>query len=107
MTASRSSAGAFELVADNSQMVEEVVVDAEVERPGSWRERAHDRALTALLGVKCFIWLGGAPAAATGHWSGRVALQLAVLGLAVVVFVISHGLVPTIVAVFTIACGLA
>jgi hypothetical protein len=57
--------------------------------------------------MQCFILLVAAPAAASGHWSGRIAVELAVLGLAVVVFVISHGLVPTIVAVFAIACGVA
>src|SRR5262249_44228522 len=85
----------------------EGAVDTEVERRGSWRERARDPALTILLAVQCFILLVAAPAAATGHWSGRIALRLSKLGLAVVVFVISHGLVPTIVAVFAISCGLA
>src|SRR5215475_3336930 len=68
----------------------EVAVDTEIERLGSWRERAHDPALTTLLAVQCFVLLIAAPAAATGHLSGRIALQLAVLALAVVVFVISH-----------------
>jgi hypothetical protein len=57
--------------------------------------------------VQCFILLVAAPAASTGHWSGRIAIELAALGLAIVVFVISHGLVPTIIAVFAIGCGVA
>jgi hypothetical protein len=65
-----------------------------------------DPALTVLLVVQGFILLVGAPAAATGHWSGRVVIQLAALALAVVVFVISHGRVPTVIAVLAIACGL-
>jgi hypothetical protein len=78
-----------------------------VDRRGSWRERASDPALTALLALQCFILLVAAPAAATGHWGGRIAIELSVLGLAVIVFVISHGLVPTTIAVLAIACGVA
>jgi hypothetical protein len=70
-----------------------------------WRERARDLALTALLAVQCFILLVAAPAAATGNWGGRVAIELSVLGLAVIAFVISHGLIPTTIAVLAIACG--
>jgi hypothetical protein len=79
----------------------------EVERRGAWRERARDPALTALLAMQCFILLIAAPAAATGHWSGRLTIELSVLGLAVIVFVISNGLVPTTIAVLAIACGVA
>jgi hypothetical protein len=85
----------------------EVVVDIEMEHRTAWRERARDPALTTLLAVQCFILLVAAPAAATGAWSGRIAIELAVLGLAAVVFVISHGLVPTAIAVLAIACGVA
>jgi Ion channel len=70
-----------------------------------WREHARDPALTALLVVQGFILLVAAPAAAMGNWSGRIVIELAVLALAVVVFVISHGRVPTAIAVFAIACG--
>src|SRR5262249_49918241 len=62
-------------------------------------------ALTALLAVEAFILLVASPVAATGHWSGRIALELAVLALAVLAFVISHGLVPTAIAVLAIAFG--
>jgi hypothetical protein len=82
-------------------------VEVEVERRVSWRERARDPALTALLAVQCFILLVAAPAAATGHWGGSTAVELAVLGVAVAVFVISYGVVPTTIAVFAIACGAA
>jgi hypothetical protein len=75
----------------------------DTERRGSWRERARDPALTALLIVQIFILLIAAPTAATGHWSGRILLELAVLVFATVVFVISHGRVPTAIA----ACGIA
>ena len=78
-----------------------------MERRGSWRERARDPALTALLAVQCFILLIAAPAAATGHWSGSIVLEISVLGLAVAVFVISHGVVPTTIAVLAIASGVA
>jgi hypothetical protein len=77
------------------------------ERRDTWRERARDPALTALLVVQGFILLVAAPAAATGHWSGTIAIQFAVLALAIVVFVISHGLVPTGIAVLAITCGIA
>jgi hypothetical protein len=63
-------------------------VAAEVERRGSWRESARDPALTALLAVQCFILLVAGPTAATGHWAGTIALQLAVFGVAILVFVI-------------------
>jgi hypothetical protein len=82
-------------------------LDIEVEHRGSWRERATDPALTALLAVQCFILLIASPAAAMGHWSGRFALQFSVLALAALVFVISHGRVPTAIAVLAIASGLA
>jgi len=77
----------------------------DVGRLDSWRERTRDPALTALLVVQGFILLVAAPAAATGHWSGRILIELAVLALAAVVFVISHGRVPTAIAVLAIACG--
>jgi Ion channel len=76
-------------------------------RRDSWRERSRDPALTALLIVQGFILLIAAPTAATGHWSGTITIELAVLALAIVVFVISHGLVPTGIAVLAIACGVA
>jgi hypothetical protein len=82
-------------------------VDTKVERHASWRERARDPALTALLAVQCFVLLVAAPAAATGHWSGHLAIEISVLALAFIVFVISHGLVPTTIAVLAIACGVA
>jgi hypothetical protein len=78
-----------------------------MERRGSWRERARDPALTALLVVQCFILLIAAPAAATNHWSGSIVLEISVLALAVAVFVISHGVVPTTIAVLAIASGVA
>ena len=68
-------------------------MDVIAERVGSWRERARDPALTALLAVQGFILLVAAPTAAMGHWAGSITLQLAVFGLAINVFVISHGLV--------------
>lgn len=79
----------------------------EAERHGVWRERARDPALTALLAVQCFILLVAAPSAATGHWSGPLTIELSALGLAVIVFVISHGLVPTTIVLIAIACGVA
>jgi hypothetical protein len=79
----------------------------DTERRAPWRERAHDPALTALLIVQSFILLVAAPFAATGHWGGRVVIELAVFALAAVVFVISHGRVPTAIAVLAIACGVA
>ena len=82
-------------------------MDIKVERRSAWRERVRDPALTALLAVQCFILLVAAPAAATGGWGGRITLQAAVLGLAAAVFVISHGLIPTAMAVLAIACGVA
>jgi hypothetical protein len=60
-----------------------------------------------LLAVQCFILFLAAPVAATGNRGGGIAMELAVLGLATAVFVISHGLVSTAIAVFGIACGLA
>jgi hypothetical protein len=77
------------------------------ERLNSWRHRARDPALTALLVVQIFILLVAAPAAATGPWSGRIIIEFAVLAVAAVVFVISHGRVPTAIAVLAIACGVA
>ena len=74
---------------------------------GAWRERARDPALTALLAVQCFILLIAAPAAATGHWSGTIVLEISVVALAVAVFVIAHGVVPTTIAVLAIASGVA
>jgi uncharacterized membrane protein len=82
-------------------------VDIAAEHRGSWRERARDPALTALLAVQCFILLVAAPATATGNWGGRIAIELSVLGIAFIVFVISHGVVPTAIAVVAIACGVA
>ena len=79
----------------------------EVERRGSWRERARDPALTALLVVQGFILLVAAPTASTGHWAGTIALQLAVFGVAILVFVISRGVVPTTIATLAIACGVS
>jgi len=79
----------------------------EMERDSAWRKRVRDPALTVALAVQSFILLVAAPAASTGHWSGNIAIQLAVVGLAVVVFVISHGLVPTVIAVLAIVCGVA
>jgi hypothetical protein len=78
-----------------------------VARPGSWRERARDPALTVLLAVQCFILFVAAPVAAAGQPGGRIVVELSVLGLAVCVFVISYGLVPTTIAVLAIACGVA
>lgn len=79
----------------------------DTERRAPLRERAHDPALTALLIVQSFILLVAAPVDTTGHWSGRVVIELAVFAVAAVVFVIFHGLVPTAIAVLAIACGVA
>jgi hypothetical protein len=81
-------------------------VDAKVQRHEAWRERARDPALTALLVIQCFILLVAAPAAATGYGGGRLAIEVSLLALSGAVFVISHGLVPTAVAVLAITCGL-
>jgi hypothetical protein len=89
------------------QLIGEVTVDINAKRRGSLRERVRDPALTVLLAVQLFMLLVAAPAAASGHWSGPVVLELSVLGFAVVVFLISHGLIPTTIAVLAIACGAA
>jgi hypothetical protein len=76
-----------------------------MERRGSWRERARDPALTALLATQCFILLIAAPAAASGYWGGRLAFELSVLGFAVLVFVIADGPVATMISVLAVASG--
>jgi hypothetical protein len=76
-----------------------------MERRGSWRERARDPALTALLVVQCFIILVAAPAAATGVWGGRVAFEVSALVFAVLVFLLADGPVATVLSVLAIACG--
>jgi hypothetical protein len=76
-----------------------------MERRGSWRERARDPALTALLTTQCFILLIAAPAAAVGYWGGRLAFELSALGFAILVFVIADGPVATTISVLAIACG--
>jgi hypothetical protein len=85
----------------------EFAVDTVVNRHGRRRARARDPALTALLVLQCFILLLAAPAAATGYWSGRLALELSVLVFAVLVFAISRGPVATTIAVFAIVLGVA
>ena len=76
-----------------------------MERRGSWRERARDPALTALLTLQCFILLVAAPAAAMGYWGGRLAFEASALLFAVVVFVIADGPVATTISILAIACG--
>jgi len=76
-----------------------------MERRNTWRERASDPALTALLALQAFILLVAAPAAATGFWGGRLAFELSVLGFAVLVFVIADGPVATTISVLAVACG--
>jgi len=51
--------------------------------------------------------LVAAPAAATGVWGGRLAFELSALGFAVLVFIISEGLISTTISVSAIACGVA
>jgi hypothetical protein len=82
-------------------------VDIEMKARGTKRERAGDPALTALLALQCFILLVAGPAAATDHWSGRLVLELSVLGFAVLVFVIARGPVATTLAVLAIVAGVA
>jgi len=82
-------------------------MDAEVKHRTNKRERAGDPALTALLALQCFILLVGAPVAATGHWIGRLVLELSVFGFAFLVFVIARGPVATTVAVLAIVVGVA
>jgi hypothetical protein len=60
-----------------------------------------------LLALQCFILLAAAPAAATGHWTGRLVLEFSVLGFAFLVFVIARGPVATGIAVITIVVGVA
>ena len=79
----------------------------EAEQCDSWRERARDPALTSILAMQCFILLVASPGAATGYWGGSLALQLSVLGFAVLVFVISDGPVAMTISVLAIACGVA
>jgi hypothetical protein len=79
----------------------------DTERRGPWRQRARDPTLTALLILQSFILLIAAPAATTGHCSGKITIELAVLAVAAVVFVISHRRVPTAIAVLAIVCGAA
>ena len=76
-----------------------------MERRNTWRERASDPALTALLALQAFILLVAAPAAATGFWGGRLAFELSALGFAVLVFVIADGPVATTISVLAVACG--
>lgn len=78
-----------------------------VKHRGGRRERASDPALTALLVLQCFILLVAAPSAATGHWTGRLVLEISVLGFAFLVFVIARGPVATAIAVITIVVGVA
>lgn len=75
-----------------------------MERRGSWRERARDPALAALLALQCFILLVAAPAAAMGYWGGRLAFEASALLLAVLVFVIADGPVATTISILAIAC---
>lgn len=75
-----------------------------MERRGSWRERARDPALAALLALQCFILLVAAPAAAMGYWGGRLAFEGSALLLAVLVFVIADGPVATTISILAIAC---
>ena len=82
-------------------------MDIEVKRVDTGRERASDPALTALLAMQCFILLVAGPAAATDHWSGRLVLELSVLGFAFLVFVIARGPVATAIAVLAIVAGVA
>ena len=79
----------------------------EAEQCDSWRERARDPALTSILAMQCFILLVASPGAATGYWGGSLALQVSVLGFAVLVFVISDGPVAMTISVLAIACGVA
>jgi hypothetical protein len=79
--------------------------EAVMEHRNSWRERARDPALTALLALQGFILLVAAPAAAAGLWGGRLASELSLLVVAIIVFIIADGPVATTIAVLAIACG--
>jgi Ion channel len=76
-----------------------------IERRGTWRERARDPALTALLALQCFILLVAAPAASMGFWGGRLAFELSLVVFAVLVFLIADGPVATAISVLAIAFG--
>jgi hypothetical protein len=76
-----------------------------MERRGSWRERARDPALTALLALQGFILLVAAPAAAAGLWGGRLASEISLFVVAVLVFIIADGPVSTTISVLAIVCG--
>ena len=76
-----------------------------VHRPDSWRDRARDPALTAMLAVQCLI-IFAAPLAAMGWGGVREGLQLLFFVFTFLVFLISRGLIATSLAILALTAAL-
>ena len=76
-----------------------------VHRPDSWRDRARDPALTAMLAVQCLI-IFAAPLAAMGWGGVREGLQLLFFVFTFLVFLISRGLIATTLAILALTAAL-
>ncbi len=76
-------------------------------QPYSWRDRAREPALTAILAVQCLTIFLVAPAAVIGVLGAHELLELLLLAFAFLVLLISRGPVATTIATVAIAGGLS